>query len=505
MTGVDLLFEPFFYAYLILGVSVGMVLGIIPGLAGGTGLAILIPFVFGVEPVYGIALLIGMLAITTTSDSFSSILLGVPGTAGSQATIIDGYAMARKGEGATALGAAFTSSLIGGVFGALVLGVAVFFARPLIMALGSPELLMLALIGITVVAVVSRGSLVVGIFMAGFGLLLGSGGGAPAAAVRRYTFGSEYLYDGFSIVLLSLGLFAIPELIKLLATGQTISQEGTLSGSRWLGAREALRNPRLLAQSSTIGTIVGIIPGLGGHVVDWLAYGAASRTVKNNSFGEGDIRGVIAPEAANNAKEGGALVPTILFSIPGSPAMAIFLGGLMLMGVQPGPRMIEQNPTLLFALVVTLVFANIIATTLCFTAASFFVRVATVPPKKFAPALMVLFAVAAFQRSWSLLDLVALFGFGTLGVLMVYMGWSRVPLIIGYVLSVPIERYLTLSHSLYQGFGFMTRPLVIVFAIIIVLMLGGTSIARARTPRLRASISHLAGRVAEKRRSGLRS
>ena len=488
MTGFDLLLEPAFYLFVLAGVSVGMVLGIIPGLAGGTGLAILIPFVYGIEPVYGIALLIGMLAITTTSDSFSSILLGVPGTAGSQATIIDGYAMTRRGEGATALGAAFSASLLGGIAGAAALSVAVFFARPLIMAMGSPELLMLALIGITVVALVSRGSVLVGILTAALGMLLGSSGAAPAAAVRRFTFGSEYLYDGFSIVLVSLGLFAIPEIVNLLASNQAISASGEIRGSKREGVKAVLRNPRLVLQSATIGTVVGIIPGLGGHVVDWLAYGAASRTVKNPTFGDGDIRGVIAPESANNAKEGGALIPTILFAIPGSPAMAIFLGGLMLMGVQPGPRMIEQNPSLLFALVATLVLANIVATTVSFGASTILVKVATVPPKKFAPALMVLFAVAAYQRSESVLDLVTLFFFGALGVLLVYLRWSRVPLIIGYVLAVPIERYLTLSYSLYQGFGFLTRPWVLVLSSVIVLLLVG--------PPLTAAIGERAKRIA---------
>jgi putative tricarboxylic transport membrane protein len=475
MSGFELLLDPMFYAYVAIGVGVGMVVGIIPGLAGGAGLAILIPFVFGMDPVNGIALLIGMLAITTTSDSFASILLGVPGTAGSQATIIDGYAMTRRGEGATALGAAFTASLIGGVFGGLsLLGVA-WLARPLIMAMGSPELFMLALLGITLVAIVSRGSIMVGLLTASLGMLLGATGGAPAAAVRRYTFDTLYLYEGLSIILISLGLFAIPEIIHLLASNESIARGGEVKGSKWQGARATLRNPRLVAQSSIIGTTVGIIPGLGGHVVDWLAYGAASRSVRNPTFGEGDIRGVIAPESANNAKEGGALLPTLLFAIPGSPAMAIFLGALMLMGIQPGPRMIETNASLIFAIVATLVVANIMATSASFVASGWLVRIATVPARKFAPPLMVLFAVAAYQQTSSVYDLVTLFAFGALGVLMVYLRWSRVPFIIGFVLSVPIERYLTLSHSLY-GFSFLLRPTVIAIGIVMVFFAVGPTI-----------------------------
>jgi len=318
----------------------------------------------------------------------------------------------------------------------------------------------------------------VGLMSASLGLFLGSVGAAPAATVRRFTFDSFYLYSGFSIVVISLGLFAIPELVHLLATGQSISKSGKMSGSRMEGVRATLRNKRLVAQSSLLGVGVGIIPGLGGSVVDWLAYALGQRTVRDARFGEGDIRGVIAPESANNAKEGGALVPTLLFAIPGSASMAIFIGGLMLMGVHAGPRLVEENYGLVLAIVLTLALANVIATTLCFSAAGVLARISELKPTTFAPFLIVVFSVAAYQNARTLTDLLALFGFGLLGTIMMYLRWSRVPLIIGFVLAVPIERYLTLSYTRYGG-EFLQRPLVLVILTVNVLLIFGPYLLKA--------------------------
>jgi TctA family transporter len=459
-----------FLAFVFIVVFVGTIVGVLPGLGGSTGLAVLIPLVFGLDPTIAIALLIGMLAVTTTGDSFSSILLGVPGTAGSQATIIDGYAMSRQGRCAAALGAAFTSSLIGGVIGAVALFGLVSVARPLILALRSPELLMLCLLGILTVALVSEGALIRGLVSASIGLGLGVIGPAPAAAGGRFTFGSFYLFDGISIIILTLGLFAIPELTRLMASGQRIAEERTLDRSRWNGAREVFRNPRLVAQSASIGVGVGMVPGLGGHVVDWFAYGAAKRTVKGNTFGSGDIRGVIAPEAANNAKEGGALIPTLLFGVPGSPSMAVFLGALMLLGINPGPSMLTTNYGLTVAIIATLVVANIMATSLCFLITPISARITRLRSEAFGPVLFVVFAFAAFQVTRSSSDLLLLFASGAVGLILMYLGWSRIPLTIAFVLVNPIERYLLLSYGRY-GWTWLSRPLVLVMIVLMVVVL----------------------------------
>lgn len=479
---LELVTDVSWLGFVLVGVLVGTVVGLLPGLGGSTGLAVLIPLVFGLDPQIAIAMLIGMLAVTTTGDSFSSILLGVPGTAGSQATIIDGYAMSRQGRGATALGAAFMASMIGGVIGAIALLALVSVARPFILALRSPELLMLCLLGILTVALVSQGALIKGLVSAALGLGLGVIGPAPAAAGGRFTYGSLYLFDGISVIILTLGLFAIPELTRLMASGQRIAEAHRLDSSHWRGAVEVLRHPRLVAQSATIGVGVGMVPGLGGHVVDWFAYGAAKRTVKGNTFGEGDIRGVIAPEAANNAKEGGALIPTLLFGVPGSPAMAVFLGALMLFGIYPGPSMLRENYGLTAAIIFTLVVANIMATGLCLLVTPLGARITRLRIEAFAPALFIVFAFAAFQVTRSSADLLLLFLCGGIGIMMMYLGWSRIPLVIAFVLVGPIERYLLLSYGRY-GWEWLSRPIVMGMILFMVLIVMSPVLQRLRRGR----------------------
>lgn len=314
--------------FLIGGVLLGLCVGILPGLGGIVGMTILLPVIYGMDPHDAFALLIGMVAVIPTSDTFPSVMMGIPGSSASQATIMDGFPLAKKGEAARALGAAFTASLIGGLIGATVLTLIIPIARPLVLAFGSPELFMLALLGMSMVGVLSGDKPIKGILAAGIGLMIGAIGDAPAVTEYRYTFELDYLMDGIPLVIVGLGLFAFPEIIDLLIKGRAISETAEL-GKGWLdGVKDALRNKFLILRCSIIGVIVGFLPGLGGSVVDWIAYGHVIQTSKDRSkFGKGDIRGVLAPESANNAKEGGGLIPTFLFGIPGSGSMAVFWGG----------------------------------------------------------------------------------------------------------------------------------------------------------------------------------
>ncbi len=334
LEALTLILQPARLGFIVLGTSIGMIVGILPGLGGAVGMSVVLPFVFGMYPYSGMALLMGMVAVIHTADTFPSVLLGIPGSSGSQATIMDGYPLAKQGQAARALGAAFTSSVVGGLFGAVLLFATVNFARPLVLALRSPELFMLTILGLSMVGVLSRGSALKGVLAGVLGLLLGVVGGAPAVSEYRFTFNSIYLFDGIPLPVLALGLFALPEMIELLIRDTNIAGKAELTGSRLQGIKDAVKYRWLIIRSSFIGVLVGMVPGLGGPVVDWIAYGIAVRTSKNNeNFGKGDIRGVIAPEAANNAKECGALVPTMLFGIPGSSTTAILLGGLILMGI----------------------------------------------------------------------------------------------------------------------------------------------------------------------------
>ncbi len=452
-------------SYMLLGVSVGLVIGVIPGLGGIAGLSLLIPFLYGMDEIAALAMLIGLVAVIPTSDTFSSVLMGIPGSSASQATVLDGFPLARQGQAARALSAAFISSMAGGIFGAVLLTGFVVIARPLILSFGSAELFMLALFGLSMVAVLAGRSLAKGIAACCVGLIIGSIGGAPATGEFRMIFGFDYLYDGIPLVIIGLGFFAIPEIADLLRKNSAIAS-GNALGSGWFrGFRDWWNNVWLSMRCAGIGCIIGAIPGLGGSVVDWIAYGHAVQTVKKEpQFGKGDIRGVVAPESANNAMQGGALLPTMLFGIPGSGAMAVFLGGMVLLGIQPGPSMVGADLNITYSVVWSLALANVMGAGICLALAIPISKLTQIPFQRLAPFMIVLICFAAFQATRSLADLVALLCLGVLGVLMKRFGWPRPALLIGFVLAPQAETYLYQALQ-FNGWDFLLRPGVIIIGL----------------------------------------
>ena len=463
------MFTPTHLFFLFLGTVLGLVVGILPGLGGIAGLSIILPFIFGMEESHALSMMIGLLAPTTTSDTFPSVLMGIPGTAGSQATVVDGFPMSKRGEGARALGAAFTASLFGGLFGAMVLTGAIFAARPIILAMGFGEQLLLIVLALSMIGMLTGTSALKGLATCTFGLLLGSMGAAPATGEFRMTMGSIYLSEGIPIVIVGLGMFALPEIVDLLRRGSAISETGTL-GKGWVqGFKDAVEHKWIVLRCAVIGCIVGALPGLGGSVVDWIAYGHVVQTTKDREgFGKGDIRGVLAPEAANNAKEGGALIPTLLFGIPGSGSMAILLGGFILVGVEPGITMITEHLNLTFVMIWSLALANVLGAGLCLALANYVALLTTIRYALLAPFMIMLIFFAAFQATRDWQDLIALFFMGTLGCFMKRFGWSRPALLIGYFLAPRLEPKIYQAAQVY-GWTFFERPIVIVLFILTVL------------------------------------
>ncbi|MEC5322821.1 tripartite tricarboxylate transporter permease [Aurantimonas sp. A3-2-R12] len=448
--------------YMLLGVLLGLSIGVFPGLGGIAGLSLLIPFLYGMDSVTALAMLIGLIAVIPTSDTFASVLMGIPGSSASQATVLDGFPLAKQGQAARALSAAFVSSLFGGLFGAVVLTGFVLIARPIILAFGSAELFMLSLFGLSMVGVLAGRSLAKGLAACGIGLVLGSVGGAPATGEFRMILDFDYLYDGVPLVVVGLGLFAFPEIAELLRRNQSITG-GVALGAGWFeGVRDWMRHWFLSLRCAGIGCIIGAIPGLGGSVVDWIAYGHAVQTTKDTSrFGHGDIRGVIAPESANNAKEGGALLPTLLFGIPGSGSMAVFLGGMVLIGIEPGPSMVTSDLNITYSIIWSLALANVIGAGLCIALAQPISRLTTIPFPLLAPFMIAVISFAAFQATRDLADLVALLVLGVLGVLMKRFGWPRPAMLIGFVLAPQAETYLYQAVQFY-GWEFLSRPGVLI-------------------------------------------
>jgi TctA family transporter len=463
------LFEPWHLFFLFLGTMIGLVVGVLPGLGGTAGLSLVLPFVYGMEPSAALAMMIGLLAPTTTSDTFPAVLMGIPGTAGSQATVVDGFPMAKRGEGARALGAAFTASLFGGIFGAIVLTGAVFVALPIILAVGFGEQMLLVVLALTMIGMLTGTSVLKGLATCGIGLMLGVIGAGAATAEWRLAFGQLYLADGIPIVIIGLGMFAMPEIIDLLRR-QTRISEGELLGSGWIeGFKDAFRHKWIVIRCSIIGCLVGALPGLGGSVVDWIAYGHVLQTTPDReNFGKGDVRGVLAPESANNAKEGGALIPTLLFGIPGSGSMAILLGGFVLIGIDPGIDMVVTQLDLTYTMIWSLALANVIGAGACLFLAQPVAKLTTIRYSLLAPVMLVLIFFAAFQASRNWGDLMALFTVGMLGIYMKRFGWPRPALLIGYFLSPQIEASTYQAIQVY-GLSFLQRTGSIILVILIAL------------------------------------
>jgi putative tricarboxylic transport membrane protein len=480
------------FTHLLGGVLLGLIIGILPGLGGIVGLSLLLPFLYGMNPVSALAMLIGLVAVISTSDTFTSVMMGIPGSSAAQATVVDGFPLAKQGEAARALSAAFTASLVGGLFGAVVLTVVIVAARPVILLFTSAELFALTVLGLSMVGVLAGNSTAKGLASCGLGLLTGALGAAPANAEFRMDFGISYLSDGVPLVVVGLAMFAVPEIVDLLRRDRAIA-ESTGLGSGWLrGVRDMWHHKWLVLRCSGVGCLVGALPGLGGSVVDWIAYGHVVQTSKDKSrFGKGDIRGVLAPESANNAKEGGALIPTLLFGIPGSGGMAVFLGGMVLIGLEPGPRMVEGSLDLTYVIVWSLAIANVIGAGICFLISGWVARLTTIRYALLAPFMVMVIVFAAFQASRQLGDIVALFVLGLFGIFMRRFGWSRPAFLIGYVLSDNSETYLYQALQFY-GPEFVLRPgvLIIVTLTAISVWLGIRNAPQGRTAAETAARSH---------------
>ena len=388
--------------------------------------------------------------------------------------------MAQQGLAGVALGASYTTTIVGGVIGAIALLLALPVSRQLLEWFGSAEFFLLTLMGVLAVAVVSAGAFVKGILTAAFGIAIAMVGYADLGGNVRAAMGFDfYLWDGFGLVPVVVGLFALPEAIALVVGDTTIARErlDTLlrdaKSDVWRGMWEAWNHKWLMVRSSLIGVFVGIMPGVGGSAAHWIAYAQARQTEKGGTetFGKGDIRGVIASDAANNSVDGGVLIPTVVFGIPGSGGMAIVLAILILTGVTPGPGMLTRHLDLTVSMVYTIAFANIIVVPIMLAFAPTLCRIAVIPPNILAPVVVAVVSLAALAAGGSLGDLVAVLAFGLLGVFMKRYGWPRPPILIAVALADILERFLWISVNNY-GFGMLLRPqFLVILAFMIVVTL----------------------------------
>ncbi|HSC97065.1 MAG TPA: tripartite tricarboxylate transporter permease [Burkholderiales bacterium] len=467
-SGLFQVLTPTTLGLMLVGIALGFAVGILPGLGGPTTLALMLPFIFTMQPVEAFAFLLGMAAVTATTGDITSILFGVPGEPTTASTVMDGHPMAKKGEAGRALGAALMSSLVGAIFGAFALALAIPIVRPLVLTFGSPEYFMLAVLGLTFVASLSGESLLKGLVAAGIGLMFATVGLDPISGTQRYTFGQLFLWDGIGLVPITIGFFAIPEIIELAVQRSAISRTGVgRLGGVMEGVKDTFRHWWLVIRCSAIGAYVGIIPGMGGSVTQWLAYAHAVQSSPGRErFGRGAVEGVLGPGAANNSTIGGHLVPTVAFGVPSGVTMAILLGAFIIQGIVPGPDMLTPESRggrlgLTFSFVWTIVISNVITVAICFLFLKQLAKVTQVRGSLLIPPVLLLIYLGAFAEKNAFEDLYLVLFFGILGWVMEKLHWPRPALILGLVLGPLAENRLFLSTDNY-GIEWLVRPWVLV-------------------------------------------
>jgi putative tricarboxylic transport membrane protein len=462
------------FSLMMIGIAIGFVVGILPGLGGPTAMALMLPFVFKMNAVEAFAFLLGMTAVTATTGDITSVLFGVPGEPTTASTIVDGHTMARKGEAGRALGAVLMSSLVGAVFAAIALAIAIPIIRPIVLSFGSPEFFMLAILGISFVASLSGEDQLKGIIAGGIGLMLATIGLDPISGIQRYTFGQLFLWDGIGLVPITIGFYAIPETIELAVLGTSIAKEkvGKLGGVLE-GVKDTFRHFWLVIRCSALGCFIAIIPGMGAATTQWLAYAHAVQSSPNKErFGKGAVEGVLGPGAANNSTLGGSLITTIAFGVPASVVMAILLGAFIIQGIVPGPDMLIPPPKgkldLTFSFVWVIILSNIITVAICFLFLKPLAKVTQVRGGIIIPLILVLIYLGAYAEKNAFPDMVVVLLFGALGWIMEKMEWPRPPVLLGLVLGPLAENRLFLSTDNY-GLSWTTRPgVMIIFAITLV-------------------------------------
>ena len=456
--------------YPVIGTLVAMYFALVPGLNGSSLMALAIPLTLSWEPLPVLLIFGAFVGGATFTGSITAILFNIPGRTSNAATLLDGFPLAQQGKAKTAIGCSATASALGSTFGIVILILLIPVMRKTILLFGPPEFLMLTIWGLTTIAVLARGSVVKGLLAGAIGLLLSFVGFDPRTAELRYTFGIFYLRDGISLVPASLGLFALAQVIDLMASGRrTISgrtEVGELSGSAWDGIRSVFLNFGLFLRSSVLGTVIGIIPGVGASVASFVAYGQAVQTAGKNrkNFGKGDIRGVIAPEAANDAKDGGALVPTLAFGIPGGTGTAILLTVLTIHGLAPGREMLTTDLSLVFVLIWSLFLSNWLTSLLGLAIVNPLSRMTTIRVSLIIPIILALATLGAYLSNGRIEDVFVAYIFAFFGYGMKKFGWSRIPLLLGLVLGPLFENsfHLTLRLQELGRIDFFARPIVLI-------------------------------------------
>jgi putative tricarboxylic transport membrane protein len=489
--GFTVALQPANLLWCFVGCFFGTVVGILPGLGPAATIAMLMPLTFGMEPTGGIIMLAGIYYGAKYGGSTTSILLNMPGESSSVATCIDGYQMARRGRAGAALGIAAIASFVAGTVGVVLLTLIAPPIAAFALSFSSPEYFALMCLGLALVVLLSGTSLIKGLLSLLVGLWLTTMGTDLFTAQSRFTFGQSSLLGGIDFMVVAIGVFAIAEVLVSIEAGSAARMLPVPRGLRnLLPSREELKACRFaFVNGSVTGFIIGVLPGAGSSIASFIAYGIEKAVSKHpEKFGTGVPEGLAAPEGANNADTGGALVPLLTLGIPGGGTTAILLSILILWGIRPGPLMMQEAPDVFWGLVASMYIGNVVLLLLNLPLVPLFAQILRVPAFVLYPVILGISVVGAYSISGRVFDVGLLAGFGLLGYAMVKLGFPTAPLILGFVLGDAMERAVRQSLMMSQGdlSILVARPLSAVMLACALLILVSPIIGFVRRGRARA-------------------
>ena len=478
-------------AWCFLGCLLGTVVGILPGLGPAATIAMLMPLTYGMNPAGGIIMLTGIYYGAKYGGSTTSILLNIPGESSSVATCLDGYQMARNGRAGAALGIAAIASFIAGTVGVIALTLMAPPIAQMALSFSSPEYFALMVLGLSLVVLLSGASIAKGLLSLLIGLWLTSIGTDLFTAEARFVLGQTVLLGGIDFMVVAIGVFSLSEVLASIEKGEETQAlpvpKGFLALLPTWAELKACRFAFL--NGSVVGFLVGVLPGAGSTIASFIAYGLEKAVSRHpERFGTGVPEGVAAPEGANNADSGGALVPLLTLGLPGGSATAIMLSALVLWGVKPGPLMMEEHPQVFWGLVASMYIGNVMLLVLNLPLVPVFAQILRIPVFVLFPMILGIALVGAWSASGRIFDLALLAGFGLLGWLMVKCRYPTAPLILGFVLGDAMERALRQSLMMSQGdiATFLERPVALAMLGVAALVLATPLLGRANRWRTRA-------------------
>jgi TctA family transporter len=469
------MFQPIAFLAVVAATLVSMIVGVLPAVSGSLLIIMILPFLFGADPIIAMPILCALLVASGLGGSVTAVLAGIPGDNPNAATVLDGFSMTRKGEGGRALGLAIGTGVGSAVLGVVLSIIIIPLMAPILMTFKSVEMFLIIVLALLFLSVLTKGSRVKGLMSAGIGLTMACIGFQPSSGIDRLTFGNLYLYDGLEVSTVLLGILAVPTLLELIAEGMPIAPEGGSAGkpSELLqGIKEVFSKHFFVwLRANLIGYVIGIAPALGSGTAVWIAYAQAKQSAKNqDEFGSGAPQGIIAPEAARAVCNSADLLTTLVFGIPGSSIMVVLLAAFLMMGIQPGPALVIEHTALSFQMIMTMGLSVIVAGVILFFGSPLLVKITRVSPHIMFVVLIPLIILGAYVARAFSMDIIVIGIASLMGLCVKRFGLSAPSIILGFVMGDLFEKYLIRSTSLFGVGLFWSSPAAIAITALIVLI-----------------------------------